>query len=268
MTIDSDERLVPEKTDYETLWEHVARYAFACKAVGRSSVLDLACGDGYGTLALSKSAASVIGVDADELTVELAISKYGLDYRVGNAEKIPVPNASVDYVVSFETVEHLEDAPAFMLEAFRVLKNGGKFILSTPNKNVYHAGETANQFHTKEYNLDEVFGLLRPRFNIFGIYGQSFPQSPLDRFEEKIGRLSAGLRKHFHKHFTERLRNRYTPGVDTTSTINLSRFIESIPTLHRTFIWRINRVGLRPIKPGKNLKCKYFVVVAQKMVSE
>lgn len=260
----SDERLVPERSDYETLWEHVARYAFACRIVKGLTALDIASGEGYGTYALSKSATSVIGVDIDEPSVERAREKYGLDYRVGTANKIPVVDASVDCVVSFETLEHLEDALAFLREVHRVLKPGGRLLLSTPNRHVYHAGVSANEYHVREYSLPEVCTLLGPGFSIAQAYGQSFSACPFDKLEGGIARISPWLRARFHQNVTSRLRSRFTPGVTTTSADELQNFIELIPSFHRSFLWWINRVGLRKIKVRDNSACAYFVVVAVK----
>lgn len=264
MEMNFDERLNPDRSDYDTLWEHVVRYAYACSQVDGLSVLDLACGDGYGTYSISLRAANVIGMDLDPMAVGMARKKYGVDCRVGSAEKIPMPAGSIDCVVSFETIEHVEDAPAFLREVHRVLKPGGKFILSTPNRKFYHAGTTANPFHLREYDLTEICGLVSQLFNVSKVFGQSFRKSPLDWIEEKMDRISDGLGGLFHKQVTRRLRNRYTPGVITTSETEMQGFIQAIPTRHRSFIWWFNRLGLRRVDLDSNPVCMYFVLVAHK----
>lgn len=260
----SDERLTPDQSDYDTLWEHVARYAYACSQVGGLSVLDLACGEGYGTYSMSLRAENVIGIDVDQLAVEMARKKYGVDCRVGCAEKIPIPSNTIDCVVSFETIEHLADAPAFLQEVSRVLKSGGNFILSTPNRNCYHAKTAANPYHLKEYDLNEICGLVAPLFTVTMVYGQSFQRSPMDWIEEKLACISGGLSSLVRNQVTRRLRNRYTPGVITTSEVDMRNFIEAIPTRHRWFTWWFNRLGLRRVDLNSNPKCTYFVLVAHK----
>jgi len=60
----------------EIHYEHLHRYYFASKFVEGKRVLDLACGEGYGSYILSKSAEHVVGVDIDELTIKHASCKY------------------------------------------------------------------------------------------------------------------------------------------------------------------------------------------------
>src|ERR1035437_10505448 len=104
------ERMVPESADLFTFWEHVYRYAFASRFVKGKRVLDIACGEGYGAAALQKAgAAHVIGVDISESVCLHARSKYGLDARRGTAEQIPLPDRSVEVIVSFETIEHVPE---------------------------------------------------------------------------------------------------------------------------------------------------------------
>src|ERR1700722_8417852 len=111
------ERMVPESADTLTFWEHIYRYGFALHYVPGKRVLDIACGEGYGAASLQKAgAAQVIGVDVSESACSHARGKYGIDARVGSAEKIPLPDKSVDVVVSFETIEHVRDPGRFLDE--------------------------------------------------------------------------------------------------------------------------------------------------------
>jgi 2-polyprenyl-3-methyl-5-hydroxy-6-metoxy-1,4-benzoquinol methylase len=82
------ERMVPEVSGGMTFWEHVHRYAFACRFVAGKRVLDIASGEGYGAAALQKAgAAHVIGVDVSESACFHARTKYGIDARPGSAEQ-------------------------------------------------------------------------------------------------------------------------------------------------------------------------------------
>src|SRR5436305_7763381 len=97
------ERMIPEASVPEIFWEHVHRYRFAKRFVRDKRVLDIACGEGYGAFGLLRAgAASVVGVDISEEACDNARQKYGIDARCGSAEAIPLPDASVDVVVSFE----------------------------------------------------------------------------------------------------------------------------------------------------------------------
>ena len=77
---------------------------------------------------LRAGAASVVGVDISEEACDNARQKYGIDARCGSAEAIPLPDASVDVVVSFETIEHVPDAEALVLEIRRVLVGGAERV--------------------------------------------------------------------------------------------------------------------------------------------
>ena len=82
---DTGERMVPEKTASATFWEHVERYRFAAKYVGGKDVLDVACGEGYGSAGLLKAGAkSLVGVDvASGEAAAHARAKYGIDAKTG-----------------------------------------------------------------------------------------------------------------------------------------------------------------------------------------
>src|SRR4051794_3204615 len=100
------ERMVPDACAGSILWEHLYRYKFARQFVQGRRVLDIACGEGYGSSALQAAgAASLIGMDISEETCQHAREKYGIDARVGDAMAIALPDRSIDVVVSFETVE-------------------------------------------------------------------------------------------------------------------------------------------------------------------
>jgi 2-polyprenyl-3-methyl-5-hydroxy-6-metoxy-1,4-benzoquinol methylase len=168
------ERMVPESADTFTFWEHVYRYAFACRFVRGKRVLDIACGEGYGSAALQKTgAANVIGVDVSESTCSHARNKYWLDARPGTAERIPLPDNSVDVVVSFETIEHVPDPDCFLDECVRVLAPGGRLVISTPNKEIYTGRLGArNRYHCSEMTEEEFASALRARFHDVHFYTQ------------------------------------------------------------------------------------------------
>jgi SAM-dependent methyltransferase len=171
------ERMVPEEAHARIFWEHVARYRFAKDFVRGKRVLDIACGEGYGAAALSRAgASSTIGIDRSPEVCDHARRKYRLDARPGDAQAIPLPDRSIDVVVSFETIEHVDDPAAFLDECARVLVLEGILIVSTPNRPVYSGEGTQNPFHRIEFDEEEFVGLLRSKFRRIRLYTQ-FPQS-------------------------------------------------------------------------------------------
>lgn len=158
-------------------YEHYHRYAFACEQISGLTVLDIASGEGYGSAMLARSAAKVVGVDIDVHAVADANARYGqagkLDYKVGEAGAIPFPDASFEAVVSFETIEHIDNPEALVKEIKRVLKPGGFAIISSPNKSVYNLGLLEpNHFHISEMEMDEFLLLLDGAFKNVAAFGQ------------------------------------------------------------------------------------------------
>ncbi len=169
------ERYVPE-LEGEIRLEHVHRYLLAREITQGKDVLDIACGEGYGSNLLAEVANSVIGVDISPETIDHAQSIYqkkNLDFKVGSCAQIPLADASVDLVVSFETIEHHNEHEQMMREIKRTLRPGGLLILSTPNKREYtDASGQRNQFHVKELYREDLEKLLRASFKNVALYGQ------------------------------------------------------------------------------------------------
>jgi GT2 family glycosyltransferase/SAM-dependent methyltransferase len=169
------ERYVPTETG-ELRYEHLHRYAWCSRLVEDLDVLDIASGEGYGSAMLARTARSVIGVDLSKLAVAHAAKTYkkvlNLEFLQGNAADIQLPDSSVDVVVSFETIEHLEQQEEMLLGIRRVLRPSGFLIISSPNKKVYsdQSGHH-NEFHVKELNLDELDQLLGRHFSSVEYYG-------------------------------------------------------------------------------------------------
>jgi 2-polyprenyl-3-methyl-5-hydroxy-6-metoxy-1,4-benzoquinol methylase len=167
------ERMVPEEAHGRIFWEHVARYRFAKDFAHGKRVLDIACGEGYGASSLAKAGAtSVVGIDIADDVCEHARRKYGIDARTGDAQAIPVPDRSIDLIVSFETIEHVTVPDAFLRECARVLVPAGILIVSTPNRPVYSGDCTQNPFHQIEFSEEEFLDLLRSRFKAIRLYVQ------------------------------------------------------------------------------------------------
>ena len=170
------ERFVPGMEG--PIWyEHWHRYHFAARFAAGKVAADVACGEGYGTALLARHARSVTGIDASEEAVALARRRYGaaanLEYKQGRCEQLPLGDASLDLLVSFETLEHLDDPRAFIAEAARVVRPGGLFMVSTPNKAVYtDATGYHNAFHPSEMYEDEFVQALRDRFAGVTLFAQ------------------------------------------------------------------------------------------------
>ena len=170
------ERFVPTEAG-EIRQEHLHRYAWCLPAVAGKDVLDIACGEGYGSAAMAAVARSVTGVDISAEAVAHATTTYGsrphLRYLQGSAAAIPLPDACVDVVVSYETVEHLHEQEQMLAEIRRVLRPDGVLVMSSPNRVTYSekAGHH-NEFHVRELDFDEFATLLGRQFPAVRYLGQ------------------------------------------------------------------------------------------------
>ena len=165
------ERLVPGKTPYGMLQQHIGRYVFASTFVKDSHfVLDMACGMGYGTSYLGKKACRVVGGDIDEQSIRYAHSLYSkgnVTFVAADCTELPFAGSSFDVIVSFETIEHLQYYEYFLEECQRVMKEDGMFICSTPNRAIFSPrGLDPRGYHLKEFAPEELDELLRKYINL------------------------------------------------------------------------------------------------------
>ena len=174
------ERYLPDITDIQLEIEHKQRYLSIKDLVKGKRVLDAACGEGYGSFFLASFAESVTGMDIDQGVIEKAKSKYirdNLSYAASSVELLPFESNSFDIVVSFETIEHVDEIiqHSFLEEVKRVLTPDGILIISTPNKEHYSEKyDYTNPFHVKEFTKDEFDRFLNRYFKFNRFYSQRF----------------------------------------------------------------------------------------------
>ena len=174
--------------------EHLVRYRAADQLTSGKRVLDIACGSGYGTALLAQNAKYVFGVDLDASAIEYADKNYAgqnIKFTLGSATKIPLPDASVETVVSFETIEHVEEYQEFLAEIRRVLTPDGLLILSTPNDIAF---PESNVFHVHEFVRKELIRELKKQFSHIEEYFQgAWIYSALLRREQLNGQWSESV---------------------------------------------------------------------------
>jgi SAM-dependent methyltransferase len=191
-----------------TKHQHISRYRWVASKVHGMRVVDAACGSGYGSdLMIKGGATSVEAFDIDLVSVERAQQNYkhaNLSFNQGDVCALPLADKSCDAFVSLETIEHLEQDESFLNEVVRVLKAGGLFICSTPNRELTNAGTTIvskpfNPFHVREYSEAEFEGLLRKHFSSVSLFGQTSFSSPYAWFLGRVGRIFPALAVKIHQ---------------------------------------------------------------------
>ncbi len=170
------ERFTPECVR-EIWYEHWARYAFALEFAQGKRVLDAACGEGFGSALLARTAREVTGMDISDRAVAHAQARYGgmpnLRYRQGDCTRLDLPPASFDLIVSIETLEHVQAQEAMVAGFARALADDGVFIVSSPDKRTYtDLSGFRNEFHVRELYREELLALLKTHFPEVRLYGQ------------------------------------------------------------------------------------------------
>ena len=154
---------------HENYWfrRHEAAYRWVVRTVDvrRTVVLEAGAGEGYGGALLAGSgAARVAALDLDAAALRHAGATYPALAPVrANLVALPVRDGSVDVLVGAQTVEHLWDQPRFAAECARVLRPGGRLVLTTPNRATFPPG---NVFHSRELDAAELVDLIAPAFRL------------------------------------------------------------------------------------------------------
>jgi SAM-dependent methyltransferase len=189
------ERIVPDETARGIVAIHLKRYQFAAPYCDGKEVLDAACGVGYGSAEVARTAARVVGADVDAEAIAYARERYGatnVEFVVADLLEPPFEDRSFDIVVSFETVEHLREPATFVAHVARMLRDDGAFLVSTP-----HAERTTtrpdNPFHEIEFSRADFERLLARHFAHVELYGQRRRQTARHRLLQRVDVL--GLRK-------------------------------------------------------------------------
>lgn len=166
--ITTAERVSQEPSDNYVFQRSLLAYRHAAEMV-EADVLEIGTGTGYGVKLLAPKSRRFITIDK---SVPQSMCQHAkAEFYQMEVPPIAFDNSRFDYVVSFQVIEHIEDDIAFVREVARVLRPGGKFIVTTPNAPM---SLTRNPWHVREYNADELRNLLGCNFSsveAFGVVG-------------------------------------------------------------------------------------------------
>ncbi len=205
------ERTLPDVPE-ENYWyrRHLVVYEWIAARVGGMRVVDMACGEGYGSNVLAGTAASVVGVDANPEAHDHARLRYvrpNLRFERDLVESFAEP---CDAVVFLQTIEHVQD-PGAILEHFKSMTGeGGTAFVSTPNLLTLAppgAEKSDNPWHVKEYREAEFRELCEAHFEQVQLFGLFHARKlRIHELAIKVGwdpvHKRLGLTKPFYDRFT------------------------------------------------------------------
>ena len=150
----------------------LSAYVFAEKYIS-GDVLELGCGEGRGIDIILKRSKSFTAIDKISEVTERLSRKYPNEKFISSS--FPplknIENESFDTLISFQVIEHIKNDKLFIKEIHRILKPGGKALISTPNISMTL---TRNPWHVREYTSQQLFDLASSNFKkiiMKGIYG-------------------------------------------------------------------------------------------------
>ena len=170
------ERILPEIETPLMIARHFSAYQFAKDYCKGKNVLDIGCGEGYGSDYLSGFAKSVTAIDYDAAAVEHAKGKYrkgNLTFRRLDVKGLSSLSDKFGAICCFQVIEHIADTESFLKDIGQMLDTSGIFIVSTCNKLDSSPGSDIplNKFHVKEYFFRDFKELLDKHFASVHIVG-------------------------------------------------------------------------------------------------
>jgi SAM-dependent methyltransferase len=182
LTLDGERHIPSLDPESVNHCRHMTAYHFAAHLVRGADVLDYGCGAGYGANFLMRTAGvrSLTAVDASSTAIDYCRRTYGdlgnIFTAITPGASLEWPEGSFDIALMFQTIEHVSDDAGLLREIRRVLRPGGRLILTTPNVLLTRGDpeHPVNVFHVREYNpaaLRRVCGLAFEGVEELGVFG-------------------------------------------------------------------------------------------------
>ena len=156
--------------------DHLVRYELAAnfleKRFGEIKTVgaDIFCGNGYGSYLVANKLkmTQILSVDASKEAIELANNHYKIENRINFINKFfpfELEKDKYDYVISFESIEHIQNDIQFIETIISAIKNNGYWFLSTPNEEVMSLKKNNNKFHFRHYTNKEIGNIFK-KYNL------------------------------------------------------------------------------------------------------
>ena len=189
------ERLLPNTRDWDMGFpDHKQRYEFASKFCIDKTVLDTACGVGYGANILIQNGAKFVqAIDISDEAITIARNNFPdqqISFCIDDCEIISSISQKVQSIVALECLEHFSAPEKFLSRCVELLENSGTLILSTPNVKAlrrFYNTKPQNPYHVHEYTYQELSNFLNSYFNEITFHFQV--KSPFLELHEDITRF-------------------------------------------------------------------------------
>lgn len=167
-----------DASDNYVFQRSILAYHYAAGLVS-GDVLEIGTGMGYGIEIIAPAATSYTTIDKS--CAYDATLPENARFQQMEVPPINFADESFDYVISFQVIEHIKRDKDFIKEVSRVLRKGGKFIVSTPNAPM---SLTRNPWHIREYTEQELRDLLTGNFSKIETYGVNGNEKIMQYYEQ------------------------------------------------------------------------------------
>ncbi len=178
------ERVSRDASDNYVFQRSILAYYEAAKQV-QGDVLEIGTGSGYGIELIAPHATQFITLDK-YMAQTGQVLPDNVEFCQATVPPLPFDSESFDYVISFQVIEHIEQDLQFVRELHRVLRPGGRVILTTPNRPM---SLTRNPWHVREYNTEELQNLFSVHFDeveVLGVGGNERVMEYYERNRESV----------------------------------------------------------------------------------
>lgn len=182
------ERVSSDASDNFVFQRSILAYYEAAKRIN-GRVLEIGTGSGYGIEVIAPHADQFVTIDKHVPDSSLLKSK-NVEFKQATVPPLPFEDESFDFVISFQVIEHIKEDSKFVAEIYRVLRSGGQFIVSTPNKTM---SLTRNPWHIREYTPIEFSKLLSVEFASIeecGVFGNKKIMSYYEQNKKGVERIT------------------------------------------------------------------------------
>lgn len=187
-TIRTAERVSVEASDNFVFQRSLLAYHTAAGLIS-GDVLEIGTGSGYGIEVIAPHATRFVTIDKHAPAQELT-RVANVTFRQATVPPLPFSSESFDCVISFQVIEHIRCDAEFVREIHRVLRPGGRFIVTTPNAPM---SLTRNPWHVREYTADELERLLAvcfPSMEKSGVFGNEKIMEYYEKNREGVRRIT------------------------------------------------------------------------------